>query len=491
MMARTEKGKEIRKYYMKIEKIFQNVRDEEHIENKKVLMLKDIETTKLLEMKNLEIEAVKAKLKYQQPVSILYIGHNPVIEHLHKIGITDDALVRQESHRSSNPQFKYLFTFETEHASKIESVIKLLLKPFKVVKPEWYSVNYYQIKKVVDFGIMMYENYAINDSIDNLVEFISRYRSNRLVNVNKARILIERDVYSEFVSECVTTGPRLKVSTNMLCTDFYDWYSKKFPNNNNHIKLETGNWSTVFQSELTKNIASITGLEYLESSANGVALHDKKRGIFFSKSSGFKGMELKSMNSKTGYFDKIVYEQYVDKFITVTNNPRHKVARVEVVEDFVAWVRNTNVTCKTPLFQKSQISNTFKDVLIKAISDITGLQLQEVCKLTYRGCFVGMTHSKFPFIGNESPQKPISTDLDVVKKQIDIWMVGTSKIANLFRVLNNSDNKKLDVSQVRHIMKTTNLTLNKKKRSINSIFARDKTHYFFTEGALQYIDTLA
>lgn len=491
MMAKTKKGPEIRAYYIKLETIMNALVDEERIENEKLLLQKDIETQKLIEMKNLEIEAVKAKLKNQQPISMLYIGHNPVIEHLHKIGITDDALIRQESHRSSNPQFKYLFTIETEHASKIEFIVKLLLKPFKVVKPEWYSVTYHQIKKVVDFGIMMYENYAIHDNVENLIEFVSRYRSNRLINTNKARVFLDKDIYTQYVNECVTIGPGLRVPTHMICSDFHKWYCKKFPGGENvHMKLETGNWSKFFQSELTKNISSVTGLEYLESSASGVSMHDKKRGIFFSKSSGFKGMELKSMEKQTGYFDISVYEQYVKEFITVTNNHRHKVARIELVDDFTTWIKNQNVVCKTPIFQKSRISNTFKEVLIETISKITGIELQQVCKHTYRGCFVGMSHSKFLFLGNVSPEKRKEPEMDLIKKQIDTWLVDVSKIADFFRMLKSSQNNKVDIRIVRELMKNSNLTSNKKNKKISLIFARDKKHYFFTDGAQEYINTL-
>lgn len=57
------------------------------------------------------------------------------------------------------------------------------------------------MKQVVDFAIMIYDNYHIENSVDNLIEFISRYRSNRLVNTNKARIHVNKNIYEEWIKE--------------------------------------------------------------------------------------------------------------------------------------------------------------------------------------------------------------------------------------------------------------------------------------------------
>lgn len=404
MLIKTEKGKEIRKYYIKLENIFNKIINEQRLDYEDQIkeQQKLIEQTKneieikdkLLEEKDLSI----AKLKKEEKVSMLYIGHNPVVENLYKIGITtNDIFQREQQHKSSNPDFEYRFTYSTEYFDKIESLIKLLLKPFKHVKPEWFKCNYIQIKKVVDFCIMVYDNYQIPNSIENLIEFINRYKSNSLVTANKARVIIEKNIYEEYVKECIVYGEDLRVNTEMICEDFYNWYKINYPEklDHSHIKLESNQWSKDFQKEMSKNISSLTGLDYLSSRDGGITLSDKKRDIYFSKSSGFKGFELKSMNKTVKYFPIEIYKKYVSEFIEITSNPINKVARVELVDHFLLWIKQNNFCCKNEIYTKSDISSIFKKVFIETIEDITGLKLENICKSNYHACFVGMTHKSF------------------------------------------------------------------------------------------------
>ena len=154
-------------------------------------------------------------------------------------------------------------------------------------------------------------NYHIEENVDNLIEFISRYRSNRLVNTNKARIHVSKDIYEMWIKENVVIIPGAKVSTELICKDFYEWYQQKYSEDfeKSHIKLETGNWSTSFQKEITNTISDITKLEY----KGGISLTDRKRGIYFPKCAGFVGFEVKSMNTKIEFFENVIYEKYVNE----------------------------------------------------------------------------------------------------------------------------------------------------------------------------------
>lgn len=504
MMVKTDKGKEIRKYYIKLENMFNEVINEERLEyESKTKQLENtiVEKEKLLEEQELTIK----KLKDEEFVDILYIAHNPIIQNSTKIGILqqtkhklknedneltrqNDIFVRLENHKSSNPQFEYLFTYETTNAKLIESLVKLFLKPFKMSKPEWIQCNYAQMKKVVDFCIMMYDNYCINDSIENLNEFISRYRSNLLINTNKVRVLIEKPIYEDYVKECIFYGPQLKVSNTMICNDFYEWYKLKYPKQSDltHIKLETGNLSTAFQAELAKNIASITNIEYLEAK-DGVTLSDKKRGIYISKSAGFKGFELKSMSKKIEYFPIEIYKKYVNEFIVVDNNPRHKVARVEILTDFLEWIKTNNYICKHKIYCQTNVSSIFRDELIKSIEDITKLTIKDVCKLSYTGCFVGMTHSKFLFIGNERLVVEM-TDYHYIEKQITNWLnvQNKSNIGQFFRKIISSPNKKLLIADAKLTMKDVE-SIVKKSNKTHLIFSKNETEYFLTINAKKYL----
>ena len=502
MLAKTERGKQIRKYYVKLENVYNELVKEEigqkqlEIQKQKELLEKEKQTAdKLLEEKDRYI----AQLKQQEAVSHLYIAHNPVIKNLHKIGIftstkTNDVFVRQENHKSSNPHFEYLFTYETKNAKMIEDLVKLLLKHFKVSKPEWFAISYERMKQVVDFAIMVYDNYHIEENVDNLIEFISRYRSNRLVNTNKARIHVSKDIYEMWIKENVVIIPEAKVSTELICKDFYEWYQQKYPEDfqKSHIKLETGNWSTSFQKEITNTISDITKLEY-----KGVSLTDRKRGIYFPKCAGFVGFEVKSMNAKIEFFDNVIYEKYVNEFITVTNDSRYKVARKELLDHFLGWVKDNNYVSKNRIMCRTAISSIFKDVLIESIEKITGLQLKDVCKLTYYGCFVGMSHNKYPFIGNESPEKVILSNSEIIKNQINNWLKNPdTNIAKLFKKTIQQNNI-IFKNEIKEIMKSKyniDLTCNTRKHKWNLIFDKkmfnDKEVFYVKQEALDYYNLI-
>lgn len=124
MMARTEEGKKIRKYYSKLESIFNETIKEEQ-KNHQIQLENKTKEVELKEQMLLEKDKCINVLQNKEVVNVLYIGHNPVINNLMKIGITtntseNDILVRRENHRSSNPDFDYLFTYETPNAKNIE-----------------------------------------------------------------------------------------------------------------------------------------------------------------------------------------------------------------------------------------------------------------------------------------------------------------------------------------------------------------------------------
>jgi hypothetical protein len=127
LKANTENADKIHDYYIKLEIIYNELMKEEIEEKKRQIeQQKSIqeETKKQIEDKDKLLEEKDkciAQLKEKETVANLYIGHNPVIKNVHKIGIftstkTNDVFVRQENHKSSNPQFEYLFTYETKNA---------------------------------------------------------------------------------------------------------------------------------------------------------------------------------------------------------------------------------------------------------------------------------------------------------------------------------------------------------------------------------------
>jgi hypothetical protein len=367
-------------------------------------------------------------------------------------------------------------------------MIKLLLRPFKLVKPEWFDINFLQIKKIMDFSIMMYDNYKIHETTDNLSEFVSRYKSNRLINSNQARVIVLEKYYKQYVEENIVYNEKYKISTDLLCQDFYEWY-KKQDMDEKHIKMENGNWSVCFQKEITSLVSKYTNLEY----KTRINLSDVKRGLLIQNSSGFIGIETKAMNNmKAEYFDEAVYRKYINDFITITDNHRNKVARVELLEDFIIWVNNNNFTTKTKIFTKNHMSSVFKEDFIQKIQEITGLELQKnITKVSHQGCFIGMLHKNFEFhSGNKHIYKNKKPEFEYIKQYIHSWSsVGnTTLVSKIFKECVKNEYQ-ISVRRVRDIMGNsyTNLAKNQNKHKWYYVFAEVDDNYIIKDMAKEYI----
>jgi len=252
--------------------------------------------------------------------------------------------------------------------------------------------------------------------------------------------------------------------------------------------LDTGNWSTAFQKEIRNMIIDISKLEYRQN----ISYSDKKRGIYVSNCAGFEGLELKNTNKKIEFFDKYVYEKYVTEFITITNDPKNKVARKELLEHFIVWVKNNNFISKQKIMCKTSISSIFKDVFIENIENITGLKIQDVCKLTYFGCFIGMRHCEFPYVGKEFNKKENLSNDELVKKQVDNWIDNkTTKISKIFMKCLQQDNKISD-KEVKEIMNSKfniDISLNTRKTRWHLIFGKDVNVFYIKPEAFEYANS--
>lgn len=118
---------------------------------------------------------------------------------------------------------------------------------------------------------------------------------------------------------------------------------------------------------------------------------------------------------------------------------------------------------------RTAVSSIFKDVLMQNIENITGKKIEGVCKQTFFGCFVGISHSQFEFIGNESHIKEISSNSDIIKKHIKNWTNDkTTKISKIFHKAITQNNL-ISEKDVKLIMET--------KYYMDISTCNRKTHY--------------
>lgn len=475
MLIKTEQGKKIRRYYIKLENVLNKVikqdmqqKELELEEQKKQLT----SVTKQLEEKKQILEDIKS------PINTIYIGVHEGIDNCYKIGITEKITTRESQHMSSNTQYKMVYTYNTRNAKNIEDMIKLLLKPYRRSKPEWFNINYDHMKIIFDFVVMTYDTYHITQGVDNVVNYVKRYNSNRLVNTCKTRELVDIKYYNEFIDTHVTTGTGKKISCEMLCDGFEAWMKENHPSilDTLHLRGQLGRLSVEFKKEFMNKISTRLDLEY----KTNISFKDPN-GTIHAKVSGFAGISLVNIeNGGLKYYEDDAYRLYCKEFITSVQDPRCKVSRAELLEHFVTWAREKQNNSTVSIYGKKGvvISPVFKDFFVKQIKQYSGcVYNHSMCKRNHIGCFKGMKHTAYEFKGNIFPER---SEEDIKTKLIKSWTTAPERtnIAKLYKYcLENGD---VTFEKVKEIMKfkdNRDIVANKNKSNWYLIFEKTETGY--------------
>ncbi len=192
MLVKTEKSKEIRKYYVKLENIYNKIIKEE-IENTQKLLE---ENKKLLREQKEKIEILESKPETEgffRESGYIYIIKETSKIGRYKIGKSKNPIDRINSLNVSSSETSLLIDrqFETVDMESAEKTIQLMLKPYRIKKrAEWFF-----FKDEIEL-----EN-AIN-TIVKCLEFIKQYRDDhRLVDINNEETKEQEQEIENEISE--------------------------------------------------------------------------------------------------------------------------------------------------------------------------------------------------------------------------------------------------------------------------------------------------
>ena len=229
MLAKTDKGKEIRKYYVKLENIYNQLIKEE-IEEKEQLLIE--QETQLQEnaklINDLELKPETEGFSSRVPGEIYCIRDTTKSGHM-KIGIADKTITRvdQLNVGSSTHSLKLYTKFETFDRILAEKLIHHSLHPFRIKnRKEWfYFRNDHELA------------YAMN-TIKNSLEYIKQFdikntvhfkESTRNLDVNAG--LIKQEIIKE-----------LQVEHQGKMKEHVEKINKKNKNNIQQSGAQTGNF---------------------------------------------------------------------------------------------------------------------------------------------------------------------------------------------------------------------------------------------------------
>ena len=181
MIAKTEKGKAIRKYYVKLENIYNKIIKEEIEENKLLLEQEKENTTKLIEAKEKELKEKEILLEKQdQKLTKLTrvishkIGESIYIfeckyleETIYKIGRTKNANKRESALITGNFNGEVVFHYQCLNSILLEKLVHQLLDEFRLdVNREWFSCSLEKIKRTLYYSKFVSEDIIGKDYLN-------------------------------------------------------------------------------------------------------------------------------------------------------------------------------------------------------------------------------------------------------------------------------------------------------------------------------------
>ncbi len=399
MIAKTDKGKEIRRYYVKLENIHNKIIKEE-IEHKDILLQ---ENSKLLEENKNELQAKELLIKKKdkelkqlaKKVSLdwLYIATSNGINDISKIGIAEEILDRIDNHLSSNPGFKYVFTYQSKNNKVIEKCIKAILDPFLTNKKEWFNIDSKDLIYIVEFFIDLFDKNNGSEDPKMIIDYIQRLRSKNIIEKNSNEY-IPNIIYDDFFQENIDTiSDRMyrgkpiqpKLSFLELETKLEKWIIYK------NFKIQIRNNSSNNFLEKYKNDIKRYVKETYNLDLKTIHINDIKKNIAIGGNLGYIGIKFKNTENDN-FFTNDIYDNYCKNNIILSE--KSKITIKELLINFNNWLNTQKIEKPINLITKGgQFSYLFKQefrIMIEHYTKITHTKKLNTLGYTGYPGFIGI-----------------------------------------------------------------------------------------------------
>ena len=202
MLAKTKKGKEIRKYYVKLEMIYNELIREEFEEQKnqlegcqKQLENKDLEKKREVEM-TLKNSFDKRNLVYLIKITINY-------EIIYKFGYTDDIVTRLRTHKNQiGEDIELVYCIESKDNKILEKLLIDYLEQYKFrVKRIINGRQQTELLKVNDIQMIKDKLIELNKDVENDKLLVIKLK-NKIIDLENENIELKKQLLKdEYVNE--------------------------------------------------------------------------------------------------------------------------------------------------------------------------------------------------------------------------------------------------------------------------------------------------
>jgi hypothetical protein len=382
LKAGTKKADEIHEYYIKLEELIQEVLEEEAIEMKNKLLIKDNELNEkdnLLKNANQDkFKTIEKTLVSQFPVNneCIYFGTidntNDKGEKLIKFGHSNNLPLRVQDHHKTYTNFILRDAFKVHNRQEIENAIKSHPK----IKSHLRSIEVNGYNK---HEILAYD--ATYFTIIRLSKYIKDILAEKTYNIeNFNKLIEENNNYKIEVGRLANENEQLKISNNeykekneqlthSLKTIKTNYEINKNINNNNNILENSFNFDPKLKSKFDKFISECCILHNdLEVDSTTIAgqfriyNREKPTKLLFENFNkymrtrflacrlknqtsnqvchGFKGINLREINYKKLYSSNEV-EDFL--FENCLFSPNYRESTNKIIEEFINYKKNNDL----------------------------------------------------------------------------------------------------------------------------------------------------
>ena len=354
MFAKTQQGKEIRKYYVKLENIYNKIIKEE-IENQKLIQEN---TQKLLKEKEKELSKEKTlrnKMLNRRCFDVedgeyvyLYQDILGNSDSLLKIGKSTKLINREEFYSNTNKSGGIVFYIKCIDCSLIEKICHHMLDKFRVNKmQEWFKIDLEMAKSTIKNVVKIVDS---RNSIPQINEFLQNFKGDNVDVV---------DVYNLEISEISETAEIQQTNTtNQIQPDDFSGFLENC--------CEIGDQFFTAKEELTKafRIYTKNTIEKSIKEKLNTFLKDKfKSGVEFYdniRRNVWRGFKLKPLTFSVNDHDNITdYERFILDKCQI--NYLNRISYTDFFDEFVNYKKIENPGYILDYKDKQKIQNYLTD----------------------------------------------------------------------------------------------------------------------------------
>lgn len=348
MMAKTDKGKQIRKYYVKLENIYNQLIKEE---------IKTLDTTtKLLKQTQQQLkkeqshknQILRRKYYDMKPGDVIYLyqDNEESNDSLLKIGKSKNISEREKTYSNMSKNGTMVYVKRCLNCDLTESLLHHLLDKYRVnSKQEWFKLPSIEFgKQIISAVIDLIDSQlaSIEVFIPKLHDFMNIFevqvtetlpQENNDTNNNTESVKVNPKDFDKFIEDCCDVSPDYKQPKGDL-------------------KQAHRVWSQCCTKDVIQELE-----KYLKDKFSGgiIIENDIKRNVY-------KGVKLKQLNFTPENLSDNDFEQFILEKCNV--NWAYRISYTDFFRHFVEWKKEINAEYSLTYKRKQEIQKYLERVFV-------------------------------------------------------------------------------------------------------------------------------